>query len=139
MATRIFLGSGAALAVVILTGAVISTSYASPADTKSDRSAQTQMERGAAMQLPARDVNNPRKALHNADIEDKDGNSVGSVDRVVTNRDGIAIAVHADVGGFLGIGSKKVSLPARDLTYERDRNVLITHMTKREIKALPSI
>ncbi len=137
MRTRIFLGSGVALAVLALTGAVISTSYAR--ETSGERAAQVQMERGAAMQLPARDVENPGKALRNATIEDKDGNSVGSVDRVVTNRAGIAVAVHADVGGVLGMGSKKISLPARELTYERDRNVLIAHMTKREIKALPSI
>jgi hypothetical protein len=70
-------------------------------------------------------------------VQDKDGNSIGSVRDVVTK--GKAREIHVYAGGFLGVGTKVVSLPAKNLKYEQDRNVLITSMTKDQIKALPEV
>lgn len=93
--------------------------------------------RGTAYQIPVEKVKDAKQTLANASIVDKDGNSVGSVRDVQTDSNGQASAIKADVGGFLGVGSKIVVLDPTRMKYERDRNVLITNMTKDEIKALP--
>jgi hypothetical protein len=93
--------------------------------------------KGTAYQMPASQVADAKSALGSSSVVDKDGNSVGSVHDVKTNPDGTAQAIRVDVGGFLGVGSKLVELSPARLKYERDRNVLITNLTKDEIKALP--
>ncbi|MBS1302585.1 PRC-barrel domain-containing protein [Loktanella sp. SALINAS62] len=48
--------------------------------------------------------------------------------------------VVVDVGGFLGIGAKRVALPVSQLNFMRDENGNIhatTRMTKDELKELP--
>jgi hypothetical protein len=73
-------------------------------------------------------VNAAKDTLSNATVQDKDGNSIGSVRDVVTDAKGKAREIHVDAGGFLGVGTKVVSVPAKNLKYEQDRNVLITSM-----------
>ena len=94
---------------------------------------------GTAVQIPLDKVNNAKQTLSSASVEDADGNSVGSVKAVDTNAQGAPTAINVDVGGFLGVGSKTVRLHATNLKYEQDRNVIITNMTKDQIKALPTI
>lgn len=48
--------------------------------------------------------------------------------------------VIVDVGGFLGIGAKSVSVPARELDFMRDENGnvhAVTGWTKDALKAMP--
>jgi hypothetical protein len=95
--------------------------------------------RGTAIQVPLSKVSNPVGRLADASVQDKNGNSVGSVHKVVTDSDGRPMAVQVDVGGFLGVGTKLVEIKATKLRYEQDRNVLTTTMRKPEIEALPQI
>jgi hypothetical protein len=44
--------------------------------------------------------------------------------------------VHADVGGFLGIGEHRVAIKASSLSYLKSRDLLVTTMTKKQIEAL---
>ena len=53
---------------------------------------------------------------------------------------GPAMQVIVDVGGFLGIGSKKVSLSTSQLTFMRDEDGVVhatTAWTKDQVEALP--
>ncbi len=110
----------------------------SPAQPTMSASDMNRMTRGTAYQVPLNQVTDAKSTLASASVVDKDGNSVGSVKDIKTDSSGAATVIKVDVGGFLGVGSKVVSLSPSRLTYERDRNILITNMTKDEIKALPA-
>lgn len=63
---------------------------------------------------------------------------IGKVDHV--HGGGTAAQIAIDVGGFLGIGSKRIAVPARDLDFMRDEGGdvhAVTRWTKEEMKALP--
>ena len=67
-----------------------------------------------------------------------DDEKVGTVSHV--HGTGPASEVIVDVGGFLGIGAKPVSLPVSQLNFMRDESGDIhatTTMTKEQAKALP--
>jgi hypothetical protein len=130
----------APLALVLVTGVASAQMRAAP-DTQSTAPSSPMVSKtamkGTAYQIPAAQVADAKSALASSSVVDKDGHSVGSVHDVKTNPDGTAQAIRVDVGGFLGVGSKLVELSPARLRYERDRNVLITNLTKDEIKALP--
>jgi hypothetical protein len=44
-----------------------------------------------------------------------------------------------DVGSFLGVGGKDVAMKASAFKFDSDRKVLITSMTKDQIKKLPEV
>ena len=50
--------------------------------------------------------------------------------------DGKAEAIHVDVGGFLGMGTHRVAIRAGNFVYLKSRDLLVTTMSKDEIKAL---
>jgi hypothetical protein len=87
--------------------------------------------------VPLTSVSDPAKALATAEIKNPAGEPIGTVSSVDVTSKGEAKAVHADVGGFLGMGSHPVALKASKLTYLQSRNLIVTHMTKDQIKALP--
>lgn len=119
-----------ALAIPLGSGAIAASSQAT---------GQATAARGTAMQVPLKDVSNPKGRLANASVQDKNGVSVGTVQKVILDADGSPAAVQVDVGGFLGIGSKLVEIKASELKYEQDRNVLTTTLRKPAIEALPAI
>jgi sporulation protein YlmC with PRC-barrel domain len=74
------------------------------------------------------------------DIEDMDiygtgGDEVGEVEDVLVDGSGKAVAVTADVGGFLGVGEKHVVIGLDQLSKAGDR--LTVAMAKEQIEALP--
>ena len=95
--------------------------------------------RGTAMQVPIREVSNPKGRLAGASVQDKNGVSIGTVRDVIVDTEGKPTALRVDVGGFLGVGTKLVEIPATELKYEQDRNVLTTTLRKPQIEALPEI
>src|SRR5258705_13990679 len=84
-------------------------------------------------------MSDPKDALLKAKVEDMHGNSVGSVDDVTFDKQGKPASLKVDVGGFLGVGDKDVAMKARAFKFDPDRKVLITSMTKDQIKKLPEI
>ena len=90
-----------------------------------------------ATAVPAASIMDPAKSLATAQIKNPAGEPIGTVSSVDVTAKGKAKAVHADVGGFLGMGSHVVALDAGKLKYLKSRNLLVTEMTKDEIKALP--
>lgn len=76
--------------------------------------------------------------VEGAKIYGPDDETVGNVSHV--HGMGTTMQVIIDVGGFLGIGSKTVSLDANRLEFMRDESGSVhatTTMTKDEMKALP--
>jgi len=83
-------------------------------------------------------VTDPKDTLTKAKVEDTNGNSVGSVDDVMMDKKGKPTSLKVDVGGFLGVGDKDVAMKASAFKFDPDRKVLITNMTKDQIKKLPA-
>ena len=103
----------------------------------SDRSEMQSRNMPAAMQMPLIQVRDMGK-VKSASVRDENGNSVGTVKDVVLARDGEPSAVRVNVGGFWGMGGKTVTIDARDLLYERDRNELTADLSKHEIDGMKS-
>lgn len=77
-------------------------------------------------------------ALEGATIYGADDHKVGKVDHV--HGSGTASSAIIDVGGFLGIGAKPVSVPLSDLQFMRDENGDVhatTSWTKDQLKEMP--
>ena len=81
-------------------------------------------------------IKNPAQALATAEIKNPDGEAVGSVSSVDVGPDGVARAVSVDVGGFLGMGTHRVAIRAGSLRYMKSRDLLVTSLSRDEIKAL---
>jgi hypothetical protein len=73
-----------------------------------------------------------------ATVYGADDDKVGSVDHV--HGSGSSANVVIDVGGFLGIGAKPVSVPISDLDFMRDEDGdvhAVTSWTKDQLKDMP--
>lgn len=76
--------------------------------------------------------------LLDAVVYGADDEKIGSVSHV--HGTGILTSVIVDVGGFLGLGAKTVSMKASDLHFMRDENGNVhasTAWTKDQVKGLP--
>jgi len=76
--------------------------------------------------------------LDGATIYGPGDEKIGSVDHV--HGVGATTRVVIDVGGFLGIGAKPVSVPVSDLQFMRDESGhvhAVTTWTKDQLKAMP--
>jgi ribosomal 30S subunit maturation factor RimM len=76
--------------------------------------------------------------LEGATVYGADDHTVGSVDHVHGSGSGAAVVI--DVGGFLGIGAKPVSVPMSDLDFMRDESGdvhAVTAWTKEQLKDMP--
>jgi len=89
--------------------------------------------------VSANQVPDPAKTLATAELKTQGGEAVGEVKAVEVNPDGTAKAIKADVGGFLGMGEREVNIDANNLRYIKDRNILVTDMTKPQIQNLPPV
>ena len=103
---------------------------------QSSAAPMSNMARSSTTEIPLSRVSNVA-SLNSASVQDASGNSVGTVQKVVTGMSGKPTAVQVDAGTFLGTTSKIVSIKAANLKYDRNRNVLTTTLTKGQIKALP--
>jgi hypothetical protein len=87
--------------------------------------------------VPLSSIKEPALTLSTAQIKNPKGEAVGTVSSVDVTPEGKAKAVHADVGGFLGVGGHIVALDADKLVYSKSRNLLLTKLSKDEIQDLP--
>jgi hypothetical protein len=76
-----------------------------------------------------------RNQLMDKNIYAADNSNVGEVADVVIGPDSRVTAVLADVGGFLGIGERRVAIPIDKLRLEGDR--LKSDLTKEQVNAMP--
>jgi len=94
----------------------------------------TKAELSSAMSLSK--VGDAKDKLATAKVDDPSGNIIGPVKSVMTDKAGKASAIHVDVGGWLGLGEHVVSMNAKNFTYLPDRNILLTKMTKEQVKKM---
>lgn len=76
--------------------------------------------------------------VEGANVYGPDDSNIGNVSHF--HGSGQSAQAVVDVGGFLGLGAKPVSLPVSSLNFMRDENGKIhatTPMTKDELKKLP--
>lgn len=106
--------SAAALAISAAIPAVAQTETTAPAATEAAGSAQ----------------------LTGSAVFDASGQQVGTVDEVITGADGSEQAV-ISVGGFLGLGAKKIAVPTSQLTAKDDGTGQTIAMSADEIEAAP--
>jgi hypothetical protein len=83
---------------------------------------------------PALNVN--RKDLASMSIYGSDGKKIAGVNRVLGDNTNQIKAVTADVGGFLGVGSKEVVIPVDKLQKGKDKDQLQTSLTKDQVQNL---
>ena len=77
------------------------------------------------------------KALIDANVISSDKKNVGEVAAIQRDGTGKVIELHADVGGFLGIGETRVRLMPSQFTVS-DKQILLT-LTAEQVSALPKI
>jgi hypothetical protein len=65
------------------------------------------------------------------------GEAIGEVEDLVVQNDEVLSAVVA-VGGALGVGDKRVAIPAHELQYSHDDEAWHVEMTKDQLEALPA-
>jgi len=74
-------------------------------------------------------------------VVDPEGQTIGKVDDLLLDRDQKMVAVIVSVGGFLGIGSKSVALPANRVDISQaygDQRVVKIDATKEELASAPA-
>ena len=84
-------------------------------------------------------VKDAKDKLASAKVDDPKGNIIGPVKEVITGKSGTATMIHVDVGGWLGVGERVVSMKASNFTYIPDRGILVTKMSKSAIEKLPAV
>ncbi len=80
------------------------------------------------------------ETLTGASVHDASDRSIAEVQDLVLTSDGQVTDVVLDVGGFLGIGAKRVAIPLDRLTVAKDDGGAVrlwVNMTKEELQALP--
>ena len=79
--------------------------------------------------------------LLGANVKNKDGQIIGDIEDLIIDNDDRVAGVIMGVGGFLGIGEKKVAVKTSALQLEMTdgkMNVLMTAATKDALKAAPA-
>ena len=68
-------------------------------------------------------------------LYDRNNKKVGQIESAQEGSTGNILSAELDVGGFLGLGTRRVAIPANQIQLEGDR--LITSMTDDQIRNLP--
>lgn len=70
-------------------------------------------------------------------VYSKDDQNVGEVAAFNRDSSGKVTELHADIGGFMGLGETRVKLMPGQFSLQGDRVIL--NITSEEVKALPAI
>jgi ribosomal 30S subunit maturation factor RimM len=73
----------------------------------------------------------------NKSVYSSDDKNVGTVTGIQRDANGRVTEIHADVGGFLGLGAQRVMLTPAQVRFDGDRVLL--NMTSEQVKSLPKI
>jgi sporulation protein YlmC with PRC-barrel domain len=90
----------------------------------------------AAVGVSLNDVRDPKRTLADTAIQDENGDDVGHVAEVVVDSKGKPIELKVDVGSYLGMTYKLVSMKATDFKFDKDNKTLVTRLTKRQIHVI---
>ncbi|HEY8555235.1 MAG TPA: PRC-barrel domain-containing protein [Burkholderiales bacterium] len=75
--------------------------------------------------------------LIDARVQNPQGEELGRVEDLLVSRDGDVAQVVIAVGGVLGVGQKRVTVPYEELRVSRDGETLFIARTREELEALP--
>ena len=89
--------------------------------------------------LSATVVPNPETTLSTSSVKTSSGQTVGEVRSVVVGANGNAEAIVVEVGGFLNVGERAVSIDAKSFTFLKDRNILVVALAKSDIEKMPAM
>ena len=81
-------------------------------------------------------VGNRASKLIGAPVHNEQGEKVGSVDDLIISPDRSVSFAIVSIGGFLGLGSRLVAIPAEQLREEKDQ-VVLPGATKEALAKLP--
>ena len=93
-----------------------------------------------AMNAPARDLvltEDQAKAWVGKTVYSSDGKNLGEVAAFARDANGRIMEMHADIGGFLGIGETRVRILPAQFSVGADR--IVVSMTAEQAKTLPPI
>jgi sporulation protein YlmC with PRC-barrel domain len=127
-----------ALLAAALAACFASPAFAQTADTEPGANATQPADATAfkTTQVPGewRIANYVGKPIMNAE-----GEKIGDINDVLFDRSGRITTVVVGVGGFLGLGEKRVALPFEAITYsEQDgKRVIMVPLTKETLQAAP--
>jgi sporulation protein YlmC with PRC-barrel domain len=79
----------------------------------------------------------PVSRIRNMVVYDAKGTKVGDVERIVQSQDGKRELV-VGVGGFLGLGERRLAIPAENVSMRGDR-LLLEGLTEEQLKRMPAI
>ena len=130
--------SASALALLIVTpvaaqqSATSSTTVTRPAttETRSD----VRADQPKVVQQPGQ-IDAER--LIGRNINSPEGERVGEIDSVLIGRDGKIQAVIVGVGGFLGIGERKVAIDWNQLKFQDNDQRVVANVTRDQLKNMP--
>jgi hypothetical protein len=81
-------------------------------------------------------IDDPQDVLAQVQIKNRKGEVLGSVNSLSMAKSGKIESVRADIGGFLGLGEHVVAIPVNHVVYLPDRKLLVTDMSRDDLKAL---
>lgn len=137
--------AAAAAALLLATGGVAAAQQSVPgtpgSPSGSAGSSSSTMQRSTLHEIKddsatAPSLNINRKDLSGMTIYGSDGQKIGGVSKVLGDESNSVKAVTADVGGFLGMGSREVVIPVDKLKKGADKDRLEVSMTKDELQNL---
>lgn len=71
-------------------------------------------------------------------VKNSSDETVGSIDALLVSKDARVVGVVLDVGGFLGVGGKKVVVPINQLSVAGRDDVRIPTASKEQLKQAPA-
>jgi putative membrane protein len=108
-----------------------------PATTTQGQQQQAAATQGGQQTAPAPEQAVSMENVLGAEVVNSKGEDVAEIDDVVMDQSGKQYAV-LSVGGFLGIGEKKVAVPLDELQLGKDKAYLMTAETEDQLKQMPA-
>jgi len=71
-------------------------------------------------------------------VEDPSGEKVGTLDELVIDREGRITQAVLSVGGFLGVGEKRIAVSWDNLKFQPEQETIIVNQGKEELTKAPS-
>lgn len=112
---------------------------ATPDATATDQTKTTSIDKSALKQLPATDIR--AEEMVGTTVYGADDANIGEIGDIVMTADGKVDAYIIDVGGFLGMGEKKVAVGSDNLAFMVDQDgkkYLYTTFTKEQLDNQPA-
>lgn len=112
---------------------------ATPDATATDQTKTTSIDKSALKQLPATDIR--AEEMVGTTVYGADDANIGEIGDIVMTADGKVDAYIIDVGGFLGMGEKKVAVGSDNLAFMVDQDgkkYLYTTFTKQQLDKQPA-